>query len=113
MASSAFFIRVEIDVDNASGALREGMFVTAEVKAATRENVLSLPRSAVLVQDKATFCHTIDTNGKVQLVPIQLGIQSGTDVEVQQGLQGDERVIGMNSAAFKPGQIVDAETPAK
>ena len=106
-------LRVEIDVDNVNGALREGMFVTAEVKAATRENVLSLPRSAVLVQDKATFCHTIDTNGKVQLVPIQLGIQSGTDVEVQQGLQGDERVIGMNSAAFKPGQIVEAVAPAK
>ncbi len=106
-------LRVEIDVNNSNGTLRQGMYVTGELKAAVRENVLSLPRSAILVNDKATYCHTIDTTGKVQLVPVQLGIQSGVDVEIQQGLNGDEQVIGANSAAFKPGQIVEVAGPAK
>ena len=106
-------LRVEIDVDNTSGTLRQGMYVMSELKAAVRENVLSLPRSAILINDKTTSCHTIDATGKVQLVPIQLGIQSGTEVEIQQGLNGDEMVIGANSAAFKPGQIVEIAAPAK
>jgi RND family efflux transporter MFP subunit len=106
-------LRVEVDVNNTTGSLRQGMYVTGELKAAVRENVISLPRSAVLTQDKGTYCHTIDATGKVQLVPIQLGIQSGTDVEIQQGLSGNERVIGANSSAFKPGQIVEISDPAK
>ena len=106
-------LRVEVDVENAAGTLRQGMYVTSELKAAVRENVLSLPRAAILVHDKATFCHTIDTSGKVQLVPVQLGIQSGIDVEIQSGLSGDEQVIGANSAAFKPGQLVEIVAPVK
>ena len=107
-------LRVEIDVDNASGTLRQGMFVAADLKAAVRENVLALPRAAVLTQDKVTFCHVIDTTGKVSRAPVQLGIQSGAEVEIRSGLSGDEQVIGANSAAFKEGQIVEvvAPTPA-
>ena len=105
-------LRVEIDVDNASGTLRQGMYVTSELKAAVRENALALPRAAVLTQDKVTFCHVIDTTGKVTRAPVQLGIQSGAEVEIRTGLSGDEQVIGANSAAFKEGQIVEVVAPA-
>lgn len=105
-------LRVEIDVDNSSGALRQGMFVTADLKAAVREDVLVLPRAAVLTQDKVTFCHVINTTGKVVRAPVQLGIQSGAEVEIRTGLTGGEQVIGANSAAFKEGQVVEVVTPA-
>ena len=104
-------LRVEIDVDNASGALRQGMYVTSELKAAVRENVLALPRASVLTMDKVTFCHVIDTTGKVSRAPVQLGIQSGAEVEIRSGLTGDEQVIGANSAAFKEGQVVEVVAP--
>ena len=104
-------LRVEIDVDNASGTLRQGMYVTSELKAAVRENVLALPRAAVLTMDKVTFCHVIDTTGKVSRAPVRLGIQSGAEVEIQSGLTGNEHVIGANSAAFKEGQIVEVVVP--
>ena len=110
-------LRVEIDVDNVSGTLRQGMYVTSELKAAVRENVLALPRASVLTMDKVTFCHVIDTTGKVSRAPVRLGIQSGAEVEIQSGLTGDEHVIGANSAAFKEGQMVEVvpplPTPAK
>ena len=104
-------LRVEIDVDNASGTLRQGMYVSAELKAAVRENVLALPRAAVLTQDKVTFCHVIDASGKVTRAPVQLGIQSGAEVEIRSGLTGEEQVIGANSAAFKDGQMVEVVAP--
>ena len=67
--------------------------------------------------DKVTFCHVIDTTGKVSRAPVRLGIQSGAEVEIQSGLTGDEHVIGANSAAFKEGQMVEVvpplPTPAK
>ncbi len=105
-------LRVEIDVDNASGTLRQGMYVTSELKAAVRENVLALPRASVLTMDKVTFCHVIDTTGKVSRAFVRLGIQSGAEVEIRSGLTGDEQVIGANSAAFKEGQVVEVVAPA-
>ena len=105
-------LRVEIDVDNVSRTLRQGMYVSAELKAAVRENALALPRAAVLTQDKVTFCHVIDASGKVTRAPVQIGIQSGAEVEIRNGLSGDEQVIGTNSAAFKEGQIVEVVAPA-
>ena len=92
--------------------MRQGMFVAADLKAAVRENVLALPRAAVLTQDKVTFCHVIDTTGKVTRAPVQLGIQSGAEVEIRSGLTGDEQVIGANSDAFKEGLIVEVVVPA-
>ena len=106
-------LRVEVDVENSSSTLRRGMFLTAELKVAVRENVLSLPRAAILTQDKVTFCHVIDSTGKVSRAPVRLGIQSGAEVEIQSGLDGTENVIGTNSAAFKDGQFVEVTTPVK
>ena len=82
---------------------------------AVRENVLSLPRTAILTQDKNTFCLTVDEQGKVVQTPVQLGIQAGTDVEILSGLTGSERVITANVAGFREGQMVEAvsEEPPK
>ena len=67
-----------------------------------------MPRTAILTQDKSTFCLTVDDQGKVVQTPIQLGIQAGTDVEISSGLTGTERVITANVAGFRAGQVVEA-----
>ena len=107
-------LRVEIDIANPDGTLKPGAYVQAELEVAVRENVLSLPRTAILTQDKNTFCLTVDDQGKVVQTPVQLGIQAGADVEILSGLTGSERVITTNVAGFREGQAVEAvseETP--
>ncbi|MCU0981280.1 MAG: efflux RND transporter periplasmic adaptor subunit [Pirellulaceae bacterium] len=108
-------LRVEIDIANPDGTLKPGAYVQAELEVAVRENALSLPRTAILTQDKNTFCLTVDEQGKVVQTPVQLGIQAGTDVEILSGLTGSERVITANVAGFRDGQVVEAvsEEPPK
>ena len=101
-------LRVEIDIANPDGTLKPGAYVQAELEVAVRENALSLPRTAILTQDKSTFCLTVDDQGKVVQTPLQLGIQAGTDVEISSGLTGTERVITANVAGFRAGQVVEA-----
>ena len=48
---------------------------------------------------------------KVTRAPVQLGIQSGAEVENRSGLTGEEQVIGANSAAFKDGEMVEVVAP--
>ena len=50
----------------------------------------------------------VDAENKVVQHPVQLGLQSGPDVEVLYGLTGNERLILANVSGFRPGQVVEA-----
>ncbi len=101
-------LRIEIDIANPEGTLRPGTYLQAELEVANRKEVLALPRAAVLTQDKQTFCLTVDQEGKVVPLPVQLGIQVGTEVEILSGLTGSERLITANVGGFRAGQTVEA-----
>ncbi len=108
-------LRIEIDIANPEGRLKPGTYLQAELEVAKRKDVLALPHAAILTHDKSTFCLTVDDQGKVAQVPVQLGIQAGADVEILSGLSGSERIITANVGGFREGQIVQAvtETAAK
>lgn len=104
-------LTAEVDVPNADKRLRPGLYVQVELTVAELEGALSLPRSAIFTQEKQTCCYTIGPDGKVALAPVSLGLQAGTDVEIREGLKGDEQVIGANTSAFRPGLIVQIAKP--
>lgn len=104
-------LKTEIDVENASGRLRPGMYAYADLKVAERPDVLALPFTALFTADGQTFCYVIDAQSKVAKRPIAVGIRAGDDVEIVSGLTGDEQVIGVNPAAFREGQPVEVVVP--
>jgi RND family efflux transporter MFP subunit len=111
-------LRTEVDLDNADGKLRPGMYAHARLKVAERPDALALPKGAVFTAEGNTYCFTITTNeqdeseGEVVRTPIEVGIRAGDDVEIVSGLSGDEQIIGLNASAFREGQKVQVE-PAK
>jgi len=104
-------LTAEIDVPNPGGLWRPGLYVQARVTVAELPNVFSLPKSAIFVQEKQTFCHVVDQAGKVSRRPVSTGLQAGTEVEIREGLTGDEKVITVNANTFREGQIVEASVP--
>lgn len=106
-------LRTEIDVENGDGRLRPGMYAYANLKIVERNDVLSLPKSAILKQENQSYCWTIDPSGKVVRTEVTIGIVSGNDVEIVSGLNGDERVIGVNASSFREGQQVEVSAAAK
>lgn len=105
-------LRVEIDVPNGEGTLRPGMYVYADVKVAERKEAMALPKGAVLSQDNQSFCLVVNSQMKIQRLPIQIGIRAGDEVEIISGLSGSERVIATNAAAYREGQTVEIVPPA-
>ena len=100
-------LRTEIDLENREHRLRPGMFATAILKVAEREDALSLPKTAVFQQGNKSVCFRVGPDNKIVAVPIQTGIQTETDVEVLSGLKGDEEIIASNVGSYREGQ--DAE----
>ncbi len=103
----------EIHLPNREGNWRPGQYVQAKLTTAEVANCLSLPKTAVVIQDKQTYCFSVDGNGKVVRLPVSLGLQAGPDVEIREGLTGSERIISVNAGAFREGQVVEATTASK
>jgi RND family efflux transporter MFP subunit len=99
-------LRTEIDIPNEKHELRPGMYATVRITLEEHSNALVLPAAAVIYADSEAFCHTVD-GGKITRRPIKLGIRSGGDVEVLEGLKGDETVVFLQPASLTPGQAVD------
>jgi HlyD family secretion protein len=104
-------LRTEIDVPNTDHEFRPGMFATVRIVLDEHPDALVLPASAVIYDGNESFCHTVDES-KIARRAIKLGIRSGGDVEVLEGLSGDETVVLVHSASFKPGQTVAVREPA-
>jgi len=107
-------LRVEIDVPNADGRLRPGMYAHARLKVAERPDAIVVPKTALLVAAGQTSVWRVDADGTLRRQVVQTGIEAGGEWEIVAGLTGDEELIGVNPAAFREGQQIErAEAPAK
>lgn len=104
-------LRAEVDVTNKNAQLRPGMYATGTIEFARRENVLVLPATAIVRDGTATYCWTV-TNNKLDRKPVQLGIRSGSEVEVQGGLDENTPVVLQPTASLTAGQSVQAAQAA-
>ena len=103
-------LTTEIDLDNAEGQFRPGMYATTIVQLAVRENVLTLPVPAIARKEDGTFCFVI-RDGKAVRTPIKLGLRVGGEWEIASGLSGDATVALAKADTLKDGQSVEAVAP--
>lgn len=106
-------LAAEIDIPNADNKWRPGQYLQVKLVVAELNDVLSLPKTAIVTQDKQTYCFLVNDKNQVVRTPVDLGLQAGNDLEIRQGLTGNERVIGVNPSAFREGQTVEVAAPAK
>ncbi len=104
-------LRTEVDVANASGELRPGMYAYATIVLERHDDVLALPLTAVRKTDGKAACFCIQ---EVKLVKkaIELGLSDGKEVEVVSGLTGDEVVVEKATADLQEGQPAEPSAPA-
>lgn len=106
-------LRTEIDVTNADSTLRPGMFATAMIVLEERPDVVVLPSTAIIRDGNEAYCCVV-VDGKIERRKIELGLRSGTEIEVRSGLSADQDVVTSPVAALKPGQAVEvAAAPPK
>jgi RND family efflux transporter MFP subunit len=82
----------EIDVDNAAGELLPGAYAEVHFKLASGTSTFTLPVNTLLFRSEGLRVGVL-RDGKAVLVPIVLGRDFGTEVEVVSGLDGSESVI--------------------
>ncbi|CAG9218645.1 Efflux transporter periplasmic adaptor subunit [Paraburkholderia tropica] len=84
---------VEVDVNNASGALLPGAYAQVHFALDGEATPLTLPGNAFLFRPHGVMVATVDANARVKLVKVTLGTDFGTRVAVADGLDAQARVI--------------------
>jgi HlyD family secretion protein len=103
-------LRVEVDVPNENAALRPGMYATGTIELDRRENVLALPAAAIVRVDGAAYCCVV-SDDKVRRRPVELGLRSGADVEILDGIGEQDEVVLARADLLVEGQAVDVIRP--
>jgi RND family efflux transporter MFP subunit len=99
-------LRVEVDLDNARGEMLPGAYGQVHLKGDAGSSTLLIPATAVLFRAEGLRAATVDANNHVTLVPIVLGRDFGTQVEVLSGLDPQSRVIDGPPDSILDGQSV-------
>ena len=103
-------LNVEIEIDNAKDEIKTGAYVLAHFKASNAKDLaagpLTVPANAILFRSEGMRTAVV-RDGKAQLVPITIGRDFGSTLEVTSGLSMGDKVI------LNPSDSLTSGTPVR
>ena len=101
-------LRVFFQLSDPQGQLKPGMF--AEISLGTdRRDTLRIPAEGVLHVGQFDYVLVATQGGEWKVTEITTGEQYGSQIEVLQGLQAGDRVIGYGAILLKPYVVQDVQ----
>ncbi len=108
-------METEIDVPNPSLAIDSGMYADALLQLAHADNVPTMPLGAMVLNGKEYEAYVLDSNNRVHIRPVQVGIEGARLVQVVSGLNPGDRVITAAQEKYSDNEQVTPvmqKTPA-
>jgi RND family efflux transporter MFP subunit len=101
-------LQTEVDIDNSSGALLPGAFAEVHLKLPTQRPALIVPVTALIFRAENLRIAVV-RDDKAELVPVTLGRDFGTEVEVTSGISESDAIIVNPPDSLTSGAKVRAE----
>lgn len=103
-------MRIEIDLLNPDGVLRDGMYGRALIELEPPSKNLVIPATCLIQQNsKGEGAVFVVVDGKVKKVPVKVGKDSGLRVEILSGLTENDELISQITPAIAEGNMVKPE----
>ncbi len=96
----------EIAVDNSSGALLPGAYAQVHLRLPSAAPSLILPVNALIFRSEGMQVAVLRQGDKADLVPVTLGKDFGTEVEVTSGIEPNDQVIANPPDSLVSGSMV-------
>jgi len=100
----------EVQVGNQGHELLPGMYVQLQFVSERIEAPILIPGDSLVIRSKGPEVAIVGQNDKIHFVPITVGRDYGTDLEVTSGLRGGERVVTNPSDDVREGAEVKPAT---
>ncbi len=92
-------------INNELEELAPGMFARFSVSYEKHSDAMVIPTQALVEEDEQTSVYVVN-DGEVTRRQIETGIESGGQVEVLNGLTGDEQIVIVGQSALRDGSKV-------
>lgn len=96
---------------NGTRKLWPGQFVNVVLTLSVLDNAVVVPQQAVLTGQQGQYLFVIKNDGTAEQRPVSVGIGSGGDVVIQQGIQPGESVVTDGQMRLMPGAKVETRKP--
>jgi RND family efflux transporter MFP subunit len=103
---------VEVEVANATGELLPGAYAEVHFDLPRPQAAVLLPVNTLIFRGEGARVALVKSDGTVRLVPVTLGRDFGTEVEVLEGLTGRESVVASPPDSLLDGQAVRVQKGA-
>ena len=104
-------LRAEVQVDNRDGSLLPGMYAEVKFELSRARRAVLIPSETLVVNATGTQVLTVTRDSKTQLVPVRVGRDLGTQVEITEGLNGGEQLVTAPPDTLGNGQQVRVAAP--
>jgi RND family efflux transporter MFP subunit len=108
-------LQIEIRVPNPNGTLLAGAYVQALLPIKGDRAATVVPTNVLLFRPDGPRVAVVDSGGHVHLVPVKLGTDYGTSIEVLRGLDTSKRIVINPADSLADGDVVALapQTPGK
>ncbi|HZJ82875.1 MAG TPA: efflux RND transporter periplasmic adaptor subunit [Clostridia bacterium] len=96
---------IKIYLDNKDGMIKPGMFANVGIPLDVKEDVLSVPSQAVIVKDQKNIVYIVQ-DGKAIRKEVEIGLDTGTEVEILKGLEEKDTIIISGHNYVEDGRVV-------
>jgi membrane fusion protein (multidrug efflux system) len=100
-------VKLTVAIDQKSG-LRPGMFANVQIVLDTHENVVVIPKKALVFDDEMPHAFVVE-EGTASKRRLELGYQDSERAEIVSGLQPGESIVLVGQSALKDGSPVEVQ----
>ncbi|TAH50848.1 MAG: efflux RND transporter periplasmic adaptor subunit [Chloroflexota bacterium] len=90
--------QVRVDFADTDPRVKVGMTSNVDIVTSQKENVLLVPNSALLPQGSQRVVQILGADGKVQDVPVEIGISDGAQTEIISGVNEGQQILALPGA---------------
>ncbi|NYF80777.1 efflux RND transporter periplasmic adaptor subunit [Granulicella arctica] len=105
--SAARTMLTEVQIDNRDGSLLPGMYAQVKFTLAEPRTSLIIPTSSLVIDHSGMHVVTVEGNRKLHFIPVVIGKDMGTQVEILRGIQSSDALVASPSDLLHDGQDVE------
>lgn len=102
-------IAIRAHIDNAGHVLRPGLFTRISVVTARIEGALVVPEEAIVPVGQDSFVYRV-ADGKAAMTKVKIGVRRPGEVQVTEGLSGNDTVVVAGQIKLRDGVPVNPVT---
>ncbi len=97
----------EVQLNNADNSLLPGMYAQVKFTLSQQRTSLIIPTSSLVVDHSGMHVVTVDASHTIHFVPVTIGKDMGKEVEILNGLHGNESLVSSPSDLLNEGEHVE------